>query len=277
MKKTRFQTTLSCVSFLGKLVLIFLFVFPFLWMLSVSLQTSEETMTFPATIIPRHFMVSNYVDAWTSRPFLLFLRNSVIVVAAILVIQLAVMIPAAYGFAKYSFKGKSLLFALVIIAFMTPGQITFLPVYMMMSRWKLLGTLVPQILPFMTSAFGVFLLRQYFMQVPTELIEAAKLDGASEVQMLWHVLMPMSKPAISTIILFNFIAHWNDYFWPLVMTNRDAVRPLTLAVKSLYDSEGITNWNIVMAGNMFLVFPILLIYAVSNRHIISAFAYTGIK
>ena len=114
MKKTRFQTTLSCVSFLGKLILIFLFVFPFLWMLSVSLQTTEETMTFPATIIPHHCMISNYVDAWTSRPFLLFLRNSVIVVAAILVLQLAVMIPAAYSFAKYSFKGKSLLFALVI-------------------------------------------------------------------------------------------------------------------------------------------------------------------
>jgi sn-glycerol 3-phosphate transport system permease protein len=246
-------------------------------MLSVSFQTQEETMTFPATFFPKHLQFSNYADAWNSRPFPMFLKNSVIVVVSILVIQLFVMIPAAYAFAKYEFKGKNILFGLVIIAFMTPGQVTFLPVYQMMADWKLLGTLIPQILPFMTSAFGIFLLRQYFKQIPDELIEAAKLDNATERQILMDIILPMSKAALSTFILFNFISHWNDYFWPLVMTNSDKVRPLTVAVKSLHDTEGLTNWNIVMAGNMLLVGPILVVYLVASRNIIKAFTYSGIK
>lgn len=267
----------NALSFILKAALIILFIFPFLWMFSVSLQTEAETLTFPATIIPHHPQFVNYVTAWTSRPFPMYLRNSIIVVCSVLVIQLLVMIPAAYAFAKYDFRGKNFLFAFVIFAFMTPGQVTFLPVYRMMAGWKLLGTLIPQILPFMTSAFGIFLLRQYFKQIPDELLEAAKLDNATETQLITQIILPMSKAALSTIILFNFISRWNDYFWPLVMTNKEEVRPLTVAVKSLHDSEGLTNWNIVMAGNMLLVGPILIVYMFASRDIIKAFTYSGIK
>ena len=188
-----------------------------------------------------------------------------------------IMVPAAYGFAKYEFKGKRILFGLVLIAFMTPTQITFLPIYQMMAKWSVMDTLIPQIIPFITNAFGIFLLRQYFMQIPDELIEAAKLDNASELQIVYRLMLPMSKPAMATIILFSFVSNWNEYFWPLVMTNSTAVRPLTVGVAMLKDVEGMVNWHVIMAGNMILVFPILLVYLFASKYIIKAFTYSGIK
>ena len=260
-----------------KLLVIGIFAFPFLWMLSMSLQTQKETMSMPITIIPATPQWQNFIEAWNSGPFGTYLLNSIIIIVSIIVIQMIIMVPASYAFAKYEFTGKKILFGLVLIAFMTPTQITFLPIYYMMSDAGLLKTLLPQILPFMTNAFGVFLLRQYFMQVPDELIEAAKLDNASELKIVYRIMMPLSKPALSTVILFSFVSHWNEYFWPLIMTNTTEVRPLTIGISMLKDTEGLMNWNIIMAGNMILVFPILIVYLFASKYIIRAFAYSGIK
>ncbi len=136
---------------------------------------------------------------------------------------------------------------------------------------------MPQIIPFMTNAFGIFLLRQYFMQVPDELLEAAKLDNASVLQILRKIMLPMSMPGISAIAMLSFVGHWNDYFWPLVMTRSEDIRPITIGVARLKDIEGDLQWNIIMAGNLFLVLPILVIYLFSSRYIINSFAYSGIK
>ncbi|WP_139345674.1 carbohydrate ABC transporter permease [Siminovitchia sp. FSL H7-0308] len=246
-------------------------------MISTSLQTFQETMAFPPTLIPEVPQWINFVDAMQAGPFVTYAKNSVIVTTSIIVIQLLIMIPAAYAFARYDFFGKKVLFALVILAFMIPGQITFIPVYLMMAEWGLIKTLLPQILPFMTNAFGIFLLRQYFMQIPDEIIEAARLDNASEFKIMWKIMTPMSKPALATIALFSFVSHWNDYFWPLVMTDSAEVRPLTLGIAMLRQTEGISNWHIIMAGNVVLVLPILIIYVFCARHIVKAFVYSGIK
>ena len=258
-----------------KLFVILVFMFPFLWMASLSLQTQKETLV--TTFLPKVPQFQNFVTAWSSGPFALYLRNSVVIVLTIMVVQMVIMVPAAYAFAKYDFKGKNILFTLVLIAFMTPTQITFLPVYYMMGDWNLLRSLWPQIIPFLSNAFGIFLLRQYFMQIPDELIEAAKLDNAGELKIVYKVMLPLCKPAISTILLFSFVDHWNDYFWPLMMTTVEDFRPLTMGIAALKDTEGIVNWNVVMAGNMLLVLPILLIYVFASRYIIKAFAYSGIK
>ena len=129
----------------------------------------------------------------------------------------------------------------------------------------------------MTDAFGIFLLRQYFMQVPDELIEAAKLDKSTDLQIMWKIMLPMSRPGVASVILLSFVGHWNDYFWPLVMTNSDSVRPITIGVASLKATEGSLFWNTIMAGNMFLVIPVLIIYFLMARNIIKSFTYTGIK
>ena len=277
MKKWKPKNMWLTLDTLLKIALLLAFIFPFLWMISTSLQTLEETMRFPPTMIPDVPQWINFVDAMTSGPFLTYAKNSFIVTTSIIVIQLLVMIPAAYAFAKYNFPGKNILFGLVLISFMIPGQITFIPIYLMMADWGLIHTLLPQILPFMTNAFGIFLLRQYFMQIPEEIIEAARLDNANEFKIMWKVMVPMSKPALATVALFSFVSHWNDYFWPLVMTDSNEVRPLTLGISMLRETEGISNWHIIMAGNVVLVIPILIVYLFCSKQIVKAFVYSGIK
>ena len=263
------------VGFLFKLIVSAIFIFPFLGMLSLSLQSDMDITKL--TIIPSSPTLQNFANAWRLAPFGTYLKNSVIIILAIVVLQTLVMVPAAYAFAKFDFKGKGFLFGIVLIAFMMPTQVTFIPIYHMMADFGWTNTLLPQILPFMTNAFGIFLLRQYFMQVPDELIEAARLDNANEAQVLARIMLPMSKPGISAIALLSFVGHWNDYFWPLIMTNSDFIRPITIGVARLKDTEGNDQWNLIMAGNMFLVMPILLMYLFASKYIINSFAYSGIK
>jgi len=170
-----------------------------------------------------------------------------------------------------------LMFSLVLVAFMIPTQVTFITVYIMMARARLLKTLLPQIIPFGANAFGIFLLRQAFMQIPEEIVESARLDNASESKIMLQVMLPMCKSTIVTIALFSFVSHWNNYFWPLVMTNSEAVQPLTIAMDKLKDVEVGIDWPLIMAGNVVLVAPILIVFIFASRKIISAFAYRGIK
>ena len=259
------------------MIIVFIFLFPFLWMLSVSLQSEKEITTIPLTLIPKVPQWKNYVEAFASAPFLLYLRNSVLVILGVVVIQLLVMVPAAYAFARMQFAGKNLCFGLVMIAFMTPAQLTFYPIYHMMSKAGLMNTLWPQILPFMTNAFGIFLLRQYFMQIPDELLESARLDNAGALKVMGKIMLPMSKPALTSVILFSFVGHWNDYFWPLIITSSTQVRPLTIGVAMLKDTEGATSWHYIMAGNVMLILPVLIVYLFFSKYIVSSFTYSGIK
>ncbi|AFC28124.1 binding-protein-dependent transport systems inner membrane component [Paenibacillus mucilaginosus 3016] len=261
----------------GKALILLVFLFPFLWMISTSLQTFEETMSFPPVWVPSSLQWGNFAEAMTAGPFLTYARNSIVITTAILILQFAVMIPAAYAFAKYTFAGSGLMFGLVLLAFMIPSQITFIPVYMTMADWGWVDTLLPQIVPFMSNAFGIFLLRQYFRQIPQEIIESARLDNAGEFKIITRLMVPMSMPALATIALFSFVSHWNDYFWPLVMTDATHVRPLTLGIAKLRETEGISNWNIIMAGNVILVLPILIVYLFCSKQIVKAFVYSGIK
>lgn len=267
----------KALGLLLKLFVLAIFIVPFLWMISTSLQTMEETMAFPPMLLPEVPQWSNFVKAMQSGPFLIYAKNSIVVTFSIIVLQMVIMIPAAYAFAKYKFKGKNGLFALVLLAFMIPGQVTFIPVYLMLADWGWIDTLLPQIVPFMTNAFGIFLLRQYFMQIPQEIIESARLDNASEFNIIRKIMVPMSMPALATIALFSFVSHWNDYFWPLVMTDSTGVRPLTIGISMLRETEGISNWHIIMAGNVVLVVPILVVYIFCSKQIVKAFVYSGIK
>lgn len=265
------------IGYVFKILVLFVFIFPFLWMISTSLQTITEIMKSPPTLIPSSLQFINYVEAMSAGPFLNYTKNSVIIAIAVIIVQFLVMIPAAYAFARYKFKGRDFFFGLVLLALMIPSQITFIPIYLMMGDWGLINTLLPQIIPFMSNAFGIFMLRQYFMQVNEEIIEAARIDNASEIDIMFRIMTPMSVPALATIALFSFVAHWNDYFWPLVMTNSIGVRTLPLGISMLQSSEGVTQWQTVMAGNVVLVLPILIVYLFCSKQIVKAFVYGGIK
>ena len=268
---------LKAIEAIVLIFMIIVFLFPFIWMISTSLKTTQEAIQIPPSIIPSKFVIENYIEAWNSGPFLRYLVNSLFITLSILVIQFIVMVPAAYAFSKIRFKGSNIFFGIILIGLMVPSQITFLPIYMMMSKAELINTYVPLIFPFMTSSFGIFLFRQNFMQISDEIIEAAKLDNSSDLKIMFKVMLPMAKPAVITFALFSFIYHWNNYFWPLVMSNSELVRTLPIGVAMLKESEGVTNWNVVMAGNVMLTAPILLLYTILNNKVKNAFAYSGIK
>ncbi|WP_371264699.1 carbohydrate ABC transporter permease [Paenibacillus sp. CF384] len=262
---------------IGLLVLVLIFAMPFFWMLSTSLKTLSETMVFPPQWIPVDPVWENYSKAWNTGPFLNYFTNSVIIAVGILILQMMTIIPAAYAFARYKFVGSGFLFGIVMVTLMIPAQLIFLPVYLELSAFKLLNTHLGLILPFASSAFGIFLLRQAFMQISDELIEAARLDQAAEWKVIVQIMVPLVKPVLVTFALFSFIAHWNDYFWPLVMTTNETARTLPLGIAKIREVEGVATWNILMAGNVILVVPILIVFFLSQRQIIKAFVYNGVK
>ena len=258
-------------------LLVLVFFFPFFWMAASSLKTLGETMQFPPSLLPADPQWQNYQSAWTSIPFGKYLVNSCIVTASVLVLQALTVVPAAYAFSQYDFKGKNLLFGGTLITMMVPAQLVFLPLFVLFAKWHLINTYVSLILPFATSAFNSFMLRQTFNQMPRELVEAARLDGASEFKIVVRLFLPMAKATLVTCALLTFISTWNDYFWPLVLTTNDAVRTLPVGVASMRASESGINFHVLMAANVLLSLPILVIYLFANKHIIKAFSYIGDK
>ncbi|KPH73865.1 carbohydrate ABC transporter permease [Oceanobacillus sp. FSL K6-0118] len=268
---------IKILNVIGLIVVVIIFAMPFIWMISTSLKTLGETMIFPPKWLPDELIWENFMEAWNSGPFLQYFINSVIVSVGILMLQFITVIPAAYAFARYEFRCKNILFGLVMVTMMIPAQLIFLPVFLNLSEWRLLDTLWGLILPFATSAFGIFMLRQTFKQVPEELLEAARLDNSSEFKIMMKMMVPMAKPTLITLGLFNFITHWNDYFWPLVMTTTERARTLPVGIAQLRQVDGGVAWNILMAGNVILVIPILITFFFAQRQIIRAFTYTGVK
>ena len=260
-----------------KCLLIVIMIFPFYWMVITAFKTQKEAMIFPPTLIPNQVTLESFVTVMRKIPFGLFFKNSLIIALSVVLLQFIVVVPAAYGFAKYNFRCKNLFFAFVLLGFMLPQQITFAPSYLMFNKMGLLNSYAPMIIPFIGNAFGIFLLRQYFMQIPQEIIEAARLDDASEWKIIARIMIPMARTAISSIGLLSFISSWNSYFWPLVMTSNNTYRTLPIGVTLLTGSEGASQWPIVMAGNLMMVLPILAVYAFASGKIRKAFVYSGIK
>lgn len=254
-----------------------IFLGPFLWMVFTSFKPLAEALRLPPTFLPEVWQPQNYVDAWNSGPFLHYTKNSIIVTLSVVALQLLTIIPASYAFAKMDFKGKNILFSLILVTMMIPAQLIFLPVYLMFSKANLINTYWSLILPWASSAFGIFLLRQRFMQVPDEIIEAAVLDNTPTWKIIFKIMLPQARGTVITIALLNFIGTWNDYFWPLVMTSNDDVRTLPLGVSMLKSTLDGIHWNTVMAGNVILILPIVIIYIFAQREIIKAFTYSGIK
>lgn len=262
-----------------KILVVLCFIFPFYWMIMTSFKTYNESILTPPTFWPKNFTFQAYydiffnynIDMWA------YIRNSCVVTISVIVLQLIIMVPTAYAFAKTRFYAQDFLFGVVLVAFMMPVQVTFIPIYLMMSRWGLINSLWPQILPLGANAFGIFMLRQSFKQIPDEIIESARLDSAGEWKIMWKVMVPMAKSTMITIALFSFIATWNSYFWPLVITTNDAYRPLTIAIERIKSNEQGMQWNSIMAGNVLLVVPVIIAYLFASQRIIKAFTYNGVK
>jgi len=246
-------------------------------MLSTSLKSPGTTTVFPPQLIPNPITFESYQEAFASIPMFRFFLNSVIVTGSVLLIQLPLVTMAAYAFAHFKFKFSGPLFTLCLMSMMIPGQVTFLPNFLLMNELGWFDTYLALIVPFASSAYGIFLLRQAFKQVHKDLINAAELDGANQFQVLFHVLLPIVKPTLTTVALFALVSHWNSYFWPLVATNSDSVRTLPVGVAMLRDGENRQAWSVLMAGNMVVVAPVLTAFLIFQKNLVRSFVQGGLK
>lgn len=249
---------------------------PFFWMVITSLKELPFVFDF-SQLIPPDPQWQNYSRAWNSAPFARYFFNSTFTALAILVLQFATIIPAAYGFSRLNFPGRDALFLVVLATMMVPVQVTFIPTFVIISRlgWK--DTYLALIVPFMTSAFGIFLLRQAFLQVPQDFIDAARLDGCRTLQVMRHVMVPLNAPALITFGLFSFVTHYNDLFWPLIATDSAEMRTIPMGLASFIEFEGGTRWNDLLAASLFSMLPLLVLFIFTQRYFIKGVTSSGLK
>ncbi|HEV8247834.1 MAG TPA: carbohydrate ABC transporter permease [Polyangiaceae bacterium] len=248
---------------------------PYAWMVLTSLKTLPEIVAAPAAPLPSGLHLQAYREVVRSMPLGRYFWNTTLMSLAIAALQLVVALPAAYALAKLRFTGRKLAFVLILSTLLVPAQVRFVPVFIMLAKWGLANTMSALVLPFGVSAFGTFLLRQALLSVPDSLIEAARLDGASELSIVYRLLPPLLAPSLAAFFIFTFVYHWNDYFWPLVMTTDDHVRTLPLGIALLREQGTGVRWHIVMAGNVLLSAPALLVFALAQRHLVRAVSARG--
>ncbi|MFC1641607.1 carbohydrate ABC transporter permease, partial [Myxococcota bacterium] len=241
------QRTLIHVG-LGVVALVWLL--PYAWMVLTSFKTLPEIVAAPTAPLPSALSWEAYREVLAVMPVGRYFWNTTVMALGIALLQIVLGLPAAYALCKLHFKGRHLAFGLVLATLLLPAQVRFVPVFALLADVGLVNTMTGLILPFGVSAFGIFLVRQALLSVPDSLIEAARLDGAGELRIVYGLLPPLLAPTLWSFFLFSFVYHWNDYFWPLVMTTDDAVRTLPLGVALLREQGTGVRWHIVMAGNV---------------------------
>jgi ABC-type glycerol-3-phosphate transport system permease component len=220
----------------------------------------------------------NYVTAWTANPFGRYMLNSFIQTGVITFFQVVLSILAAYAFAMFRFPGRGVLFAILLGSLMVPFEITFIPNFVLISDLGWANTYQGLTVPFLASAFGVFMLRQFFLSIPRDLYEAAKLDGASDWFYLWRVMVPLSRGAIAALTIFSFLGAWNQYLWPLVITNQETMRTAQIGIRFfLVNQERATDWGAITAGATIVMVPTLLVFLVAQKQLVKGIAMSGLK
>ncbi len=272
--------------YLGLIVLSIGFLLPFVWMLSTSLKTLDKTMEFPPQFIPNPIVPGNYWEALTSpkMDFPLFTRNTLII--AVLTVAGTVISSAivAYGFSKINFKGRGVLFAIMLATMMVPFPVMMVSLFSIF-RWmtdntpiQWMGTFKPLWVPaWFGSAFNIFLLRQFFMTIPDELSESARIDGCSEWGIFSRIVLPLARPALAVVALFTFMGVWNDFLGPLVYLQYPEQYTLALGLQNFQSQQGGTAWNILMAASVLVLSPVIILFFLAQKTFIQGIATTGMK
>ena len=277
MKKKKSSAVLRRVLLYIVLILIaVIMVVPFLWMLSTSLKTQYDAVKIPPVWIPDPPQWENYVKLFTEQPMFQFMLNTIKIVFFVVLGQLFFSSLAAYSFARLSFKGRNVVFFFYIATLMVPGQVTMIPTYLMFAKAGLTDNHLALILPAFFSAFGVFLLRQFFMSLPRELEEAAEIDGCNPFMTYWRIMLPLVVPAMLTLGVFTLMNTWNDYMGPLIYLSSPEKYTMTLGI-AYFKGVYTTQWNLVMAGSIVSVVPILIAYLCAQKYFIEGIAFSGVK
>ena len=248
------------------------FLVPLYMLLTTAFKTNSEIYTWPMKWLPSKLTTDNLAEAWETAPFGTFIKNSLIVTVVGAALKVVLAVFAAYAFTFLPFPGKKWLFVVMLGALMVPGHVTLLVNYITIGNMGLINTYAGLILPGVASAFGTFLLRQHFMSLPSEVLEAAEVDGAGHLRRLISFALPMSIPAVATVALVAVIDEWNNFVWPLIITNSVNMRTLPIGLMYLKSNEGLTNWGMLMSGTLIVVLPMLLVFLFAQRYIVSGLA-----
>lgn len=249
---------------------------PFLWMLSTSLKDMGEVFVYPPEFIPKTVVWSNYIQAWTSSNFYRYFFNTAFVAIAVVIGQVFTSSLSAFSFSRLKYHGRDKIFLIYLATMMIPAQVTMIPNFILIKTFNWLNSFPALIFPMMFTAFGTFLLRQFFLTIPTELDEAAVIDGAGYFRIYSTIILPLSRPALATLSVFSFMGSWNSFLWPLIVVNTDEMRTLTLGLinfRGYYTAQ----WNLIMTATMISVIPIMLLYLSAQKYFIEGIALTGVK
>jgi multiple sugar transport system permease protein len=253
-----------------------LFVIPFAQMLMASLSPAEELVKFPPPFIPSRITFDGFVALFTTTDAVRWLMNSTIVSVVSIVSHVVLCSLAGYGFARLRFAGRNFGFFLVLATIMIPTQLLMIPTYILFAKLGLLNGLGAAIVPWLATAFGVFLMRQFFLSLPVELEEAGAIDGANRWQIFFRIVLPLAKPAIATLAIFTLLGAWNDLVWPLIAINNDQAFTLQLGIAN-FQGAHLTDWSLVMAGNVVATLPLIVFFLFAQRQFIATMTFSGLK
>jgi multiple sugar transport system permease protein len=247
---------------------------PFAWMVSTSLKLPGAVFAFPPEWIPNPAVWGNYWETWNSAPFGWYLFNTVFVSVTVTFLELLTSSLAGYSFARLRYPGRDKIFLLYLGTLMIPGQVTIIPNFVLMKYLGWTDTYLALIIPVAFTAFGTFLLRQFFLTIPHELEEAAKIDGASYPRIFATIVLPLSGPALATLSVFAFMSQWNNFLWPLIVTNSNTMRTFTVGLRFFVDEYN-TKYHLLMAGSVMSIIPIILVFIFFQRYFVSSIKMTG--
>jgi len=243
-----------------------------------SFKVPSDVFNFPPQLIPETWTLQNYATAWNSTPLGRMLFNSFVQTGIITLFSVAFSIPAAYAFAMMRFPGRDFLFYLVVGSLMIPFELVFIPNFLLVSGWGWTNTFQGLTVPFLASAFGIFLLRQFFMALPQDLHDAAKVDGASNLRFMWQILIPLSRGAIGAFAIFAFLSAWNQFLWPLIITDSETMRTTQIGIRFfLFDQERGSDWGAIMAAAVIVMIPTLVAFLVAQKQLVRGIAMSGLK
>ncbi|MEG0910553.1 MAG: carbohydrate ABC transporter permease [Ruthenibacterium sp.] len=262
--------------YIALIIIAFVTLLPFVWMLSASLKLESQVFSVPIKWIPENPQWSNYAKIWEKIPLGLFTFNSMKLTAIITIIQLITSSFAAYGFSKCKFRGRDTLFLCYIVTIAIPWQVYMLPQYIMMQKMHLVDTHMAIILLQSFTAFGVFLLRQFYQGIPDELLEAARIDGLSEYGIYARIVFPLSKPAMATLTILSFVSVWNDFMGPMIYFNSTKVKTIQLGIR-MFISQYSAEYNLIMAASLVALVPVFILYVMFQRFFVQGIATSGLK
>jgi multiple sugar transport system permease protein len=248
---------------------------PFIWMILSSFKNETEVLAIPPTVFPKEPTFEHYLELFQNLNFDVYLVNTLIIVLFSM-FGLLLNTMAGYGFGKFSFRGKEIWFMVVLVTMMLPGQVTMIPTYLILNEMGLTNTMAGIILPGLIAAFNIFLIRQFMVTIPDDLIEAARLDGAGEFYIFMRIIIPLAKPILAVQVILTFIGSWNSFLWPLIVANDESLYTLSVGLSLLQD-ENVTNYGLQMAGSALMVIPIIIIFTIFQKYIVEGFNVSGIK